>query len=79
MTIREDMVCLEDQVHEALELSPYMTRSRGVCCEAENGRVIIRGEVGTYFQKQMATEALRKLRGIDEIDNQLEVNWSSVD
>jgi osmotically-inducible protein OsmY len=79
MTIRENVVCLEDQVHEALELSPYLTRSRGVRCEAENGRVIIRGEVGTYFQKQMATEALRKLRGIDEIDNQLEVNWSPLD
>jgi osmotically-inducible protein OsmY len=78
MTIR-DMVCLQDQVHEALELSPYLTRSRGVRCEAENGRVIIHGEVSTYFQKQMATEALRKLRGIGEIDNRLEVNWPSAD
>jgi osmotically-inducible protein OsmY len=78
MTIQE-MVCLEDQVHEALELSPYLTRSRGVRCEAENGRVIIRGEVSSFFQKQMATEALRKLRGIDEIDNRLEVNWSAMD
>ncbi len=79
MTIREDVVCLEDQVHEALELSPYMTRSRGVRCEAENGRVTIRGEVRTFFQKQMATEALRKLRGVDKIDNQLEVTWAAID
>jgi osmotically-inducible protein OsmY len=78
MTIRE-MVCLEDQVHEALELSPYLTRCRGVRCETANGRVIIRGQVSSYFQKQMATEALRKLSGIDQIDNRLEVNWSSAD
>jgi osmotically-inducible protein OsmY len=78
MTVQE-MVCLEDQVHEALGLSPYLTRCRGVRCEAANGRVIIRGEVGSYFQKQMATEALRKLRGIDQIDNRLEVNWSTDD
>ena len=77
MTIREDVVCLEDQVHEALELSPYLTRSKGVRCEAHEGRVTIRGEVGSFFQKQMATEVLRKLRGIGEIDNQLQVNWQS--
>ena len=76
MTMRDDRICLQDQVHEALELSPYLTRCRGVSCHADNGRVVIRGEVGSYFQKQMATEALRKLNGIDEIDNQLEVNWS---
>ena len=79
MAIREDIVCLEDQVHEALELSPYLTRSRGVRCVAENGCVVIRGEVGTYFQKQMATEALRKLHGVDQIVNQLEVNWATAD
>jgi osmotically-inducible protein OsmY len=77
MTIREDVVCLEDQVHAALELSPYMNRSRGVRCEATDGRVTIRGEVGSYFQKQMATEVVRKLRGIHEIDNQLEVIWQT--
>jgi osmotically-inducible protein OsmY len=77
MTIRDNVLCLEDQVHEALELSPYLTRSRGVRCETADGRVIIRGEVGSYFQKQMATEALRKLGGVNQIDNQLEVNWAS--
>ncbi len=76
MAIREDIVGLENQVHEALELSPYLTRSRGVRCEADNGRVTIRGEVGSYFQKQMATEVVRKLSGIDEINNQLEVIWN---
>jgi osmotically-inducible protein OsmY len=76
MTIRDNVLCLEDQVHEALVLSPYLTRSRGVRCEATDGRVIIRGEVGSYFQKQMATEALRKLGVVNQIDNQLEVNWA---
>jgi osmotically-inducible protein OsmY len=75
MTIREDTVRLENQVHEALELNPYLTRSKGVSFETSNGRVTIRGEVNSYFQKQMATEALRKLGGVSEIDNQLEVTW----
>jgi osmotically-inducible protein OsmY len=75
MTIREDSVGLDNQVHEALELNPYLTRSKGVRFENTNGRVTIRGEVGSFFQKQMATEALRKLGGVSEIDNQLEVTW----
>ncbi|MDG2381193.1 MAG: BON domain-containing protein [Pirellulaceae bacterium] len=73
MTIREDRVGLEDKVEKALQLNPYLTRN-GLRCETNQGRVILRGEVNSYFQKQMATETLRKLRGIEEIDNQLEVN-----
>lgn len=70
------MFCLEDQVHEALELSPYLARSKGMHFESNNGRITLHGEVGTFFQKQMATEVLKKVDGISEIDNQLEVNWS---
>ena len=74
-TIREDIICLEDQVNEALELSPYLTRSKGMRFESDNGRITLHGEVGSYFQKQMATEILKKVDGISQIDNQLEVNW----
>ena len=75
MTIREDIsVLLEDQVQWTLRHNPYLTR-KVVQCEAHDGHVVIRGEVGSYFQKQMATEAVRKLNGIEQIDNQLEVVW----
>lgn len=78
MTIREDSVCLDDQVHLALELSPYLTRSRGVHFVADEGRVTLHGEVNSFFQKQMATETLRKVDGVQEIDNRLQVNWPSL-
>ena len=74
MTIREDKVGLKDKAQEALQLNPYLTRN-GLRCETNQGRVTLRGEVNSYFQKQMATETLRKLRGIEEIDNQPEVTW----
>lgn len=75
MTIREDSsILLEDQVQMTLEHNPYLTRTP-VSFEAQAGRLVLRGEVGSFFQKQMATEAVRKLRGIEEIDNQLEVVW----
>ena len=75
MTIRESLFCLEEQVHEALELSPYLSRSKGMRFEATEGRITLRGRVDSFYQKQMATEALKKVRGISEIDNQLEVSW----
>lgn len=75
MTIREDRVGLEDEIQEALHLNPYLTRN-GVRWETKQGRVTLHGEVNSYFQKQMATETLRKLRGIEEIDNQLRVTWN---
>ena len=75
MTIREDgSILLEDQAKRTLQHNPYLTRNP-VQCEAREGHVVIRGEVRSFFQKQMATEALRKLSGIEQIDNQLEVVW----
>ncbi len=76
MTISESLFCLEDQVHEALELSPYLTRSKGMKFETAEGRITLHGKVDSYYQKQMATEVLKKVDGISEIDNQLEVNWA---
>jgi osmotically-inducible protein OsmY len=64
---------LEDQVRDAIDQSPYLTR-RGLSCEANDGRVVIRGRVGTFFQKQMAQETLRRINGIVSIENCLEVD-----
>ena len=65
---------LEDRVHCALEQSPYVT-GRTLRFEASEGRVTLRGIVGTFFQKQMAQEALRNIAGVCEIANELEVCW----
>ncbi len=65
---------LDDQVLTALETSPYIAR-RNLRFETSAGRVILRGVVSTYFQKQMAQEAIRHIDGVDEIANELEVCW----
>ena len=65
---------LLDSIHDALSKSPYLTRKLVHCEEAE-GRVVVKGKVGTYFQKQMATEVLRNLDGVEQIENRLEVVW----
>ncbi|QDV27387.1 BON domain protein [Aureliella helgolandensis] len=48
---------------------------RQVFCQAESGIVVLHGRVGSFFQKQMAQEALRKLAGVEKVINELEVEW----
>jgi len=63
---------LDDQVCTALERNPYLRR--GILkFETAQGRVTLRGVVATYFQKQMAQEAVRHIDGVQEIANELEV------
>jgi hypothetical protein len=65
---------LAERVEGAIALNPYFSR-RHLRFEAEDGRVVLSGVVGTYFQKQMAQEIVRRIEGVEEIDNCLEVCW----
>lgn len=67
---------LEKRLQEALQDSPYLNQ-RTLRFETHDGRVVLRGEVASYYQKQMAQEAVRHIQGVHEIENLLEVNWSS--
>jgi osmotically-inducible protein OsmY len=44
--------------------------------ETADGRVTLKGNVRSFFQKQMAQEAVRRVDGVERIDNLLEVNWA---
>jgi osmotically-inducible protein OsmY len=70
-----DMLPLDDRVLNALERNPYIAR-RDLWFETHQGKVVLRGTVNTFFQKQMAQESLRHVEGIDEIANELEVAWA---
>ena len=63
---------LEEKVLDAINGSPYLAHGN-VRCETQEGRVVLRGEVDTFFQKQMAQEVIRHVRGIELIENELEV------
>jgi len=65
---------LDYRVLTALEQNPHVAR-RNLRFETEQGRVTLRGVVGTYYQKQMAQEAVRRVEGVREIANELEVCW----
>jgi osmotically-inducible protein OsmY len=63
---------LERRVGIAIERSPYLA-GRNLRVETAAGLVILKGIVGSYYQKQMAQEAARRIDGVQSIENRLEV------
>lgn len=63
---------LKKQIHMALNKSPHIP-VQSLRFETDSGRVILSGYVPSWYQKQMAQEALRSVEGIAEIQNELRV------
>ena len=63
---------LQDRIDEAVRANPHLA-GRRLRLESNEGRVVLSGHVGTYFQKQMAQEAIKRVDGVHEIENRLEV------
>jgi osmotically-inducible protein OsmY len=66
---------LADRVDQAIQTNPYVN-GRLLRFETDGSRVVLQGSVKSYFQKQMAQEAIRKVEGVGEIENCLEVLWA---
>lgn len=71
----ETAATLQEAVSDALQSSPYIAGSH-VRIEAGEGRVRLHGDVGTFFEKQMAQEVVRRIDGVDQIENLLQVSWN---
>ncbi len=66
---------LFQRIHTALVASPFVPEEQ-MLVEADEGHVVLKGHVESFFQKQMAQEAVRRVDGVEGIDNLLEVNWA---
>ena len=66
---------LASRVDQAIQTNPYIN-GRTLRFETEGSRVVLQGSVKSYFQKQMAQEAVRKVEGVEQIENCLEVLWA---
>jgi osmotically-inducible protein OsmY len=55
-----------------LEACPYHVL-RSVLCEFQHGILTLRGQLPTFFHKQMAQEAVGGLAGVRQVVNQIEV------
>ena len=65
---------LAQRVDQAIQTSPYMS-GRLLRFETDGSRVVLQGKVRSYFDKQMAQEIVRRVEGVEQIDNCLEVLW----
>ena len=53
---------------------PHLTMQR-IWCECQAGRLFLRGQVPSFYLKQLAQEAVASLEGIRSIANEIEVVW----
>jgi osmotically-inducible protein OsmY len=65
---------LLEQVQGALSRSPYVT-ARDLRVETNEGVVRLEGAVRSFFHKQMAQELIRRVDGVERIENCLQVEW----
>lgn len=65
---------LLQRVDLAIKGNPHLSRHQ-VFCQEQSGIVILHGRVGSFFQKQMAQESLKRLAGVEKVINELQVDW----
>ncbi len=63
---------LHQQIANAIVHNPHLN-SRRIKVKTSRGKVILCGTAASFFEKQMAQEALRGIKGIKSIRNELKV------
>jgi osmotically-inducible protein OsmY len=53
---------------------PHLTFQR-VWCEYDRGRLLLRGQVPSFYLKQLAQEAIAGMAGVVLVVNEIEVVW----
>jgi hypothetical protein len=61
-----------DRVQMRFRTSPYVALRR-LRCEYRGGVLVLHGRVASYYLKQLAQEVVRRLAGVEEIANHVEV------
>jgi hypothetical protein len=65
---------VEAQAARMIEIHPHFRgRSQWVQCHCRNRQLILKGKLPSFYLKQLAQEALRCLKGIDRIENRIQV------
>ena len=69
---RADLSAIENQLQLAINEHPHLQQKR-FRFNAKEGRITLHGTVKSWYEKQMAQEALRHIDGVTKIDNELTV------
>lgn len=65
---------IAEEARDRLRNAPHVNR-RNVSCDCEDGVLWLRGEVPSFYAKQVAQEAVKAVEGITGINNDIEVTW----
>ena len=65
---------MEEEAQERLRAVPRIS-FRDLRCEYRHGLLVLQGRVQSYYEKQLAQEAVAGLPGVAQVVNQLEVPW----
>ena len=63
---------LEERIGVAADGSPYLD-GQTISIDDVSRRVVLRGVVTSYYEKQMAQETLLRIDGVEAVENGLEV------
>lgn len=66
---------LDHRIERVIDTNPYLV-SRRVHIDLQGGQVTLRGVVSSFYHKQMAQEIVRRIEGVERIENELEVEYS---
>ncbi len=77
-TMGRSIIRLEEKIGDAIKNAPHLIGHTVRCeaSEASEGEIVLRGVVNSYYQKQMAQEAVRRIDGVERINNLVEVAGS---
>jgi osmotically-inducible protein OsmY len=50
-------------------------RAQRIWCEIDDGTLFLRGQVPSFFYKQLAQKAVQSIAGVGQIRNEIEVVW----
>ena len=64
------------RIDQDLANHPSM-KGKNVRIQREKRRVILEGDVDSYYDKQLLQEVVRRIEGVEEIENRLLVEWAS--
>ncbi len=62
------------RIDSAIFGNPHLA-GQTVRIEMRPGRVVLRGVVPSFYQKQIAQEVVRAIEGVERVENRLDVDW----
>jgi len=72
-------VTVEDAVRESLDKDARLRHSAEIAVMFDDGIVTLRGTVGSFGQRLAAVHDARKVDGVDDVDDQIDVRILDVD